>query len=173
MLNPQPAKPDGSCLLEASLPAPIPLILVGVPPEFGDSWRAVIRAKPPFQFAGAAATDAQGLELLAALPPCRRVVVVDFSLSTSVATAMLESLRDQWPQAHRLALVGTSVQRLAARAAGAEAVLFRGFAVAELNSVLDQFASGPVIVAAPRIVMATTGHVDVGNFKQSNDAPHE
>ena len=123
------------------MPAPIPLILVGVPPEFSDSWRAVIRAKPPFEFAGAAATSAQGLELLAALPLCRRVVVVDFALSTSEATAMLKSLRDQWPQARRLALVSTGVQKMAARAAGAEAVLIRGFDVAELNSVLDDFAS--------------------------------
>ncbi len=141
MLVSQRAKLDNSGGLDASLPAPIPLILVGVPPEFGDSWRAVIRAKPPFEFAGAAATSAQGLEMLAALPLCRRVVVVDFALSTSEATVMLKSLHDQWPQVRRLALVSTGVQKMAARAAGAEAVLFRGFDVAELNSVLDDFAS--------------------------------
>ncbi len=141
MLNPQLSESGVTILPDAGLLVPIALFLVGVPPEFSDSWRAVIRAKPPFQFAGAAVTDAQGLELLTALPPGRLVVVVDFWLSTSKATVMLESLRDQWPQAHRVALVATGEQQMAALAAGAEAVLFRGFDVAKLNAVLDHFAS--------------------------------
>jgi len=137
---------------QAGAPAPglaVPVILVGVPPELGESWQTVINAKPPFQFAGAASARTGALECLRRLAPGACVIVVDFQLTIPVAVAMLSDLKEHWPQAHRLALVASGRQQSAAVEAGVEAVLVKGFHVDELGGVLDVFMAS---IVAQRLI---------------------
>ena len=139
----QPSAASTDSLPEIS-PAPretIPLVLVGVSPALDVSWQTVISSRPPFEFAGAAATGAEALERLTALAPRNGIVVVDFQLTIVTAVALLAELKEHWPQLHRLAIVATAKQRAAAVEAGAEVVLFKGFHMAELSVALDCFTA--------------------------------
>ena len=118
----------------------IPLLLVGAPPKLDESWHTIIDSKPAFRFVGAVASCREAFEALRQLAPGECVVVVDFQLGLLEAVSLLITLRDQWPQLRCLALAATGEQRSAARAAGAEAVLLRGFHMDELSAVLEQFA---------------------------------
>ena len=143
-------------------------MLVGVSPALDVSWQTVIRSRPPFEFAGAAATGAEALERLTALAPRKGIVVVDFQLTILAAVALLAELREHWPQLHRLALVASGRQQSAAAEAGAEAVLVKGFHVDELGAVLDDFLAA---MAAQRPAAEEGVQPDAnGNAARPNDA---
>jgi DNA-binding NarL/FixJ family response regulator len=106
------------------------------PGRVRDGLQALLAAIPQIEIIGHADDGASALECVAEHKPA--LVLLDTNLPDGQVWTVLKQIKMRCPQARCLIISDTSQQRQAAKAAGADGVLLKGFLAAELVAVIKE-----------------------------------
>ena len=112
------------------------VLIVGVPGRMQESLRTLLNAIPKFEIVEAENGFWPPVDRVAKSMP--DLVLLDFGLPAPEAAAALEWIKANWSSARCLVLVNTAQQKLAAKTAGADGVLLKGFSAAEFFVTLKE-----------------------------------
>lgn len=119
------------------------VLIVGVPGRMQESLRTLLNANPLFEVVDAGENcwpPAEGE--VRAVPD---LVLLDFGLPALDAIQSLEWIKTHWTSTRCLVLATTVRQQTAAKAAGADEVLLKGFLAAEFFSTLKGLLKGKAL----------------------------
>ena len=111
-------------------------LIVAAPGRFRDSLRALLIALPQIGCVRQANDTPSALEAVTEHRPS--LAFLDGSLSGDQAWAVLRQIKTEWPQTRCIALADNGRQQREAQAAGADAVLIKGFPAAKLFETVDR-----------------------------------
>jgi DNA-binding NarL/FixJ family response regulator len=116
-------------------------MIIGVPGRMQESLQTLLRAIPELEVAKATKGCWPLTDVGAEQPD---LVLLDFCEPTTEMMRNLAWIKANWPQANCLVLGDTARQLQAAKAAGADGVLLRGFAMGEFFATLQELLKGKV-----------------------------
>jgi len=109
-------------------------LIVAPAGRLSDGWRALLLATPQIAEVRQAFAASPALEVVDAIDP--RLVLLDADAFGETAWAILNQIKVRAPQSRCVALICSARRRHDALSAGADDVLIKGFAAAELLAVL-------------------------------------
>ena len=112
------------------------LLLVARPGRMLDGLQALLRTIPEIEIAGQADCESQALALIAQLHPA--LVLLDSSLVFREQLPAIIQIKDGYPHIGCIVLVENVQQQSAAREAGADIVLIKGFSIEMLRAAIHQ-----------------------------------
>lgn len=111
-------------------------VIVAKPGRFRDSLRALLTATPQIDAVNQANDEESALKAIAV--DHVTLMLLDGSLPGNEVGAMLRGIRAERPQVRCIVLADNARQQREAKAAGADAVLLKGFPTADLFQTVDR-----------------------------------
>ncbi len=118
------------------------VLIIGMPGRMQEGLRTLLNAIPQFDVKDSRCENWPPTELLAGDVP--DLVLLDFGLPAQEAIQDLEWIKSNWTSTRCLVLANTVRQQIAAKAAGADGVLLRGFSGAEFFAAIRALLVGKV-----------------------------
>ena len=112
------------------------LLLVARPGRMREGLQALLRTIPEIEIVGQADWGSQALALIAQQQPA--LVLLDSSLTPGEMLSTLMQIKGEYPRTRCIVLVENAQQQDAARDAGADTALIRGFSAGVLHAAIDQ-----------------------------------
>jgi DNA-binding NarL/FixJ family response regulator len=119
----------------------VQVLIVGVPGRMQESLHTLLKAVPELEVSRAEKGDWPFAD---AGPERPDLVLLDFGEPATELARDLAWIKANWPLANCLVLADTARQLQAARVAGADGVLLRGFAMGEFFTTLQDLLKGKV-----------------------------
>ena len=114
----------------------ISVVVIGAPGRLRDGLLLMLSSFPSVQVVGSTDAPVEARKILTERPV--NLVLLDGDCANGEAAAWLKELRTQWPQTGCLFIGGSTRQLVAARAAGADAVLMRSFQIEDLSAAIER-----------------------------------
>ena len=114
----------------------ISTLVAARPGRVRDGLQALLAAIPQIEMIGQADDGASALKSVVEHRPA--LVLLDTNLPGNEAWVVLRQIKAQWPQARCLIMSDSGQQRRAAKAAGADGMLLKGFLAAELLTAIRE-----------------------------------
>jgi len=114
----------------------ISTLVAARPGRVRDGLQALLAAIPQIEMIGQADDGASALKSVVEHRPA--LVLLDTNLPGNEAWVVLRQIKAQWPQARCLIMSDSGQQRRAAKAAGADGMLLKGFLAAELVATIKE-----------------------------------
>ena len=111
-----------------------PILIIALPVRLRASLAAVLKPSRPVQLVDPAVGGVAMLQVLLEHDPC--FVLIDAALPAQASWRLLSWIKQTWPQAACLVLVEDHQQEQTALQRGADRVLRKGFALAELLAII-------------------------------------
>jgi DNA-binding NarL/FixJ family response regulator len=115
--------------------APVKVLIIGKRGWFMDSLRALLANTAQIKVTGLAGDGTELEEMVANAQP--QLVLIDAGLTSESYQTVLDRLSTRWPQIRRLVLTDSRQQQEAARNAGADGVLMKGFIIPDLLQAIQ------------------------------------
>jgi DNA-binding NarL/FixJ family response regulator len=112
------------------------LLLVARPGRMREGLQALLRTIPEIEIVGQADWESQALAMIALQHPA--LVLLDSSLTPGEMLPTLLRIKGEYPRMRCIVLVENAQQQDAARDAGADTALIRGFSAGVLHAAIDQ-----------------------------------
>ncbi len=119
----------------------VAILVAARPGRVRDGLQALLAAIPQIKMIGHADDGVSVLERVAEHKPA--LVLLDTNLPDGEVWAVLRQIKIRCPQARCLIMSDTGQQRRAAKAAGADGVLLKGFLAAELVAAIKELCLLP------------------------------
>jgi len=113
----------------------LPVLIVAQPGRARDGLQALLMAKTQVRIVGLAKDVPSALDLAAEHHP--ELVLLDSSACDGSISDAVNQIEVKWPEARCLVLVSSVCQQQAARTAGAEGVLLKGFRAAKFFEIVE------------------------------------
>ncbi len=123
-------------LKEPQLESDALVLIVAKPGRMRDSLQALLQIMPRLKVAGVASHSFSAMQMLVRYNP--GLVLLDVDLPDNQAWVLLKQMQLTRPQTRCLFLANSIEQQRAARAAGANAALLKGFEAMELFTTLEK-----------------------------------
>jgi DNA-binding NarL/FixJ family response regulator len=122
----------------------VQVLIVGVPGRMQESLHTLLKAVPELEVSKA---GKDGWPFADWGPERPDLVLLDFGEPATELTRDLAWIKANWPLANCLVLADTARQLKVAKAAGADGVLLRGFAMGEFFTTLQELLKGKVCLS--------------------------
>lgn len=139
------------------------VLIVGMPGRMQESLRTLLKAVPDVEVLETGKEYFALTDLGNERPD---LVLLDFGQPALALTGEVAAIKAKWPSASCLVLADTARQVQVAKAAGADGVLLRGFAVGELFATLSDLLKDRIHLSAelplqgPAILESSVGRVE-------------